>query len=197
MVDVRWSRFPLVAAHDPARRWLQFTANLGRARNTVEAYGRAVEDHLRFCGSVGADPRTLRPDVIADWIGDLHARPNRLGMRVRHLDSRAGLSQATSSSGSAPLELSTSISSRMACAIATRFAEVSRGGGVGHQSEVSSAASSGHLGFPTNWRGRASWTPARPNRSGTGSWWQWPTTGRFDARSWCRSRSMTSSPPTR
>ena len=95
MTEVGWSRFPRVADHDAARRWLQFTANLGRARNTVEAYGRAVDDHLRFCGSVRADPLTLRPDVIADWIGDLHTRPNGFGMKVRHLDSRAGLSQAT------------------------------------------------------------------------------------------------------
>jgi integrase/recombinase XerD len=90
-----WSRFPRVAAHHPACRWLQFTANLGHARNTVGAYGRAGGDHLRFCGSVGADPLTSRPDVIADWIGDLHTRPNRFGTEVRHLDSRVGLSNAT------------------------------------------------------------------------------------------------------
>lgn len=69
--------------------------NLGRARNTVEAYGRALDDHLRFCGSIGVDPLTLRPDVVAAWIGDLHARPNPFRMKLRHLDSRAGLSSAT------------------------------------------------------------------------------------------------------
>ena len=41
-------------------------------QNTVEAYGRALEDHLRFCGSVGADPLQLRADLIAAWIGNLH-----------------------------------------------------------------------------------------------------------------------------
>src|SRR6185437_12761932 len=95
MRKVLWQHLPLVASHGPARRWLQFTANLGRAGNTLEAYGRAVDDHLRFCGSVGADPLTLRPDVIADWIGDLHTRPSGFGTNVRHLPSRAGLSQAT------------------------------------------------------------------------------------------------------
>jgi integrase/recombinase XerD len=54
-----------------------------------------LDDHVRFCGSVGADPLTVRPDVIANWIGYLHTRPNGFGMKVRHLDSRAGLSQAT------------------------------------------------------------------------------------------------------
>src|ERR1700682_6402813 len=95
MESISWRHYPLVANHDQAHRWLQFTANIGRAPNTIEAYGHALEDHLQFCASVGADPLTLRPDVIADWIGDLHARPNRFGMKVRHLDSRAGLSNAT------------------------------------------------------------------------------------------------------
>ena len=70
MAEVRWAYFPLVAAYEHAHRWLQFTANLGRAGNTIEAYGRALEDLLHFCGSVGADPLTLRADVIAAWIGD-------------------------------------------------------------------------------------------------------------------------------
>jgi len=96
MVSISWSHFPLVANDDQARRWLQFAANLGRARNTNEAYGRAVDDHLRFCGSVGADPLTLRADVIAAWIGESQARPNGFEMKLkRHFDSRAGLSNAT------------------------------------------------------------------------------------------------------
>ena len=74
MTLVCWRHFPQVASYEHARRWLQFIANLGRARNTVEAYGRALDDHLRFCGSVGADPLQLRADVIAAWIGDLRER---------------------------------------------------------------------------------------------------------------------------
>src|ERR1700730_18189943 len=95
MTEVQWSHFPLVAAHEHAHRWLQFTAHLGRAQNTIEAYGRAVDDHLRFCGSVGADPLHLHADVIAAWIGDLHQRTNSLATNVVHLDSRVGLSNAT------------------------------------------------------------------------------------------------------
>jgi len=95
MTEVRWRRFPLVAAHKHAHRWLQFPTHLGRAQNTVEAYGRALEDHLRFCGSVGVDPLQLRADVIAAWIGDLHERTNSRAANVLHLDSRVGLSNAT------------------------------------------------------------------------------------------------------
>ncbi len=82
MIEVRWERYPLVAGHEQARRWLQFTANIGRAPNTVEAYGRAVEDLLRFCATAGVDLLTARPDAIAAWVGDMHGRPNprsRLG----------------------------------------------------------------------------------------------------------------------
>ena len=88
MITVRWDHFPLVEQHHEARRWLQFTANLGRASNTVDAYGRAVEDHLAFCLLVGADPATARPDVIAAWIGDMLQRPNPRG-------SSTGLANAT------------------------------------------------------------------------------------------------------
>jgi hypothetical protein len=43
MVEVRWERYPKVATFGPSRTWLQIQANLGLARNTIEAYGRALE----------------------------------------------------------------------------------------------------------------------------------------------------------
>jgi site-specific recombinase XerD len=95
MTSVPWEKFPLLAGDEHARRWLQFTANIGRAPNTVTAYGRAVEDHLRFCALVGAETLTIRADGVAAWIGDLHERPNPRGSKVVHLDSGVGLSNAT------------------------------------------------------------------------------------------------------
>jgi site-specific recombinase XerD len=79
MITVCWERYPLVGQHVEARRWLQFTANIGRARNTVDAYGRAVDDHLGFCLTFGVAPERARPDVVAAWIGDMHQRPNPNG----------------------------------------------------------------------------------------------------------------------
>lgn len=79
MITVHWERYPLVGQHAEARRWLQFTANIGRARNTVEAYGRAVDNHLAFCLTFGAAPERARPDAVAAWIGDTHQRPNPNG----------------------------------------------------------------------------------------------------------------------
>jgi integrase/recombinase XerD len=95
MTLIIWDKFPLVAEHEHARRWLQFTANIGRAPNTVTAYGRAVEDHLRFCGLAGADPLTSRSDLVAAWIGDLRERPNLQAANLMHLDSGCGLANAT------------------------------------------------------------------------------------------------------
>ena len=60
MVAICWRYFPLVAYNAPGRRWLQFTANIRRAPNTIDAYRRALEDHLGFCKSAGVDPRAVR-----------------------------------------------------------------------------------------------------------------------------------------
>jgi integrase/recombinase XerD len=45
---IRWSRYPTLTANDDAKRWLQSVADLGLAPNTVEAYGRGVEQYLFF-----------------------------------------------------------------------------------------------------------------------------------------------------
>ena len=77
MAPIPWGKFPTVAEHQLARRWLQFTANIGRAPNTIDAYGRAVEDHLRFCAAEGTDPLLARADTVAAWIRNMLDRPSR------------------------------------------------------------------------------------------------------------------------
>ena len=95
MTTVFWDRYPRVADHAHARRWLQFTANIGRAANTVDAYGRSLEDHLKYCETAEADPLTLKGDTVAGWIGDLRERPNARSSKLVHLDSGAGLANST------------------------------------------------------------------------------------------------------
>lgn len=68
-------------------------ANIGRAPNTIDAYGRAAEDHLRFCAVEGADPLLARPDTIAAWIRDMLDRHLRPAKGLRRADT--GLSNAT------------------------------------------------------------------------------------------------------
>lgn len=95
MTVIEWARYPLLADHEHGRRWLQFTANIGRAPNTIDAYGRAVEDHLRYCRRQGLDSLTTKADAVAEWIGDLRQRANPRSANVVHLDSGAGLANAT------------------------------------------------------------------------------------------------------
>lgn len=95
MTVIEWARYPLLADHEHGRRWLQFTANIGRAPNTIDAYGRAAEDHLRYCRREGLDPLTTKADAVAGWIGDLRERPDPRSAKVVHLDSGAGLANAT------------------------------------------------------------------------------------------------------
>ncbi len=52
-------------------------ANIGRAPTTIDAYGRAVEDHLRFCAAEGTDPLPARADTVAVRIRDMLDRPSR------------------------------------------------------------------------------------------------------------------------
>jgi len=93
MATINWDGFPLLQGNEVAWRWLHFTANLGRAANTVDAYGRAVEDFFRFCAANGADPMTASTDVVADWIGEMHAR--QLVGDVAGGAAGAGLAKAT------------------------------------------------------------------------------------------------------
>lgn len=96
MAPIPWGKFPTVAEHQVARRWLQFTANIGRAPNTIDAYGRAVEDHLRFCAAEATDPLMARGDTVAAWIRNMLDRPRTVGHASKgSLRAETGLANAT------------------------------------------------------------------------------------------------------
>jgi site-specific recombinase XerD len=94
-IQIRWERFPLIAAHPTMRGWLQLQANLGLAPNTVEAYGRALNDYQAFCASRSVQAEAVTREHIAAYVRQLAARPHRRGANVRRLDSGAGLANAT------------------------------------------------------------------------------------------------------
>jgi len=75
MSDVSWERYPLLARMPQARSWLAMQANLGRAPNTVEAYGRALESYLSFVAQLGLDPAAIGREQIALYVRDLTALP--------------------------------------------------------------------------------------------------------------------------
>jgi len=68
-------------------------ANIGRASNTIDAYGGAVEDHLRFCAVEGTDPVLAGADTVAAWIWDMLDRPRRRSAKALHPET--GLANAT------------------------------------------------------------------------------------------------------
>ncbi|HEV8639065.1 MAG TPA: hypothetical protein VG370_33075 [Chloroflexota bacterium] len=95
MTEVRWERFPLVAGDPRARSWLAIQADLGLAARTVEAYGRALEDYLRFSARHGVASVAAGRAHVAAYVRDLTSRPGPRGDAVRVLDSGAGLANAT------------------------------------------------------------------------------------------------------
>ena len=95
MAEVRWERYPLVARSPHARAWLTIQAHLGRASNTVEAYGRALQDYLTFAERRGVVAEAAARAHVAAYVHDLASRPNPRGARVRVLDAGAGLANAT------------------------------------------------------------------------------------------------------
>jgi len=95
MVDVRWERYPRVAGSGTARAWLTIQANLGLAANTVEAYGRALEDYLAFSAGRSVVPETTGREHVAAYVRDLASRPHPRGKNVVVIDSGTGLANAT------------------------------------------------------------------------------------------------------
>ena len=71
MTGVRWDKYPAVVPSNWAGPWLEMQGNLGLAPNTIDAYGRALEDYLRFCRTAGVDEATAGREHVARWVNDL------------------------------------------------------------------------------------------------------------------------------
>lgn len=95
MSDISWHRYPLITHSALAKKWLQIQSNLGLAPNTVEAYGRALEDFYSFCRQIAIEPKLAKREHIAAYIRDLMTRPQSRSSRAGILDSSSGLSNAT------------------------------------------------------------------------------------------------------
>lgn len=75
--------------------WLQIQANLGLAPNTIDAYGRAMEDYLSFCFRSTITAEAATKEHISLYVHDLTSRPNPKGAKVLAFDSGTGLANAT------------------------------------------------------------------------------------------------------
>jgi site-specific recombinase XerD len=92
---VRFERFVLVTRCESARAWLGVQADLGLAQNTLDAYGRAIDDYLGYCDRASIDVHTAGRSQIAGYVRDLASRPNRRAPNIVRLDSGVGLANAT------------------------------------------------------------------------------------------------------
>ncbi len=92
---IRWDRFERVQGIPEGKKWLEIQHMLGLASNTIEAYGRGLEDFLRWCESADVEAVGAGQAELASYVGDLRDRPGQRGEGVVALDSGAGLSNAT------------------------------------------------------------------------------------------------------
>jgi integrase/recombinase XerD len=95
VTTIRWDRYPRVAQHKHSQAWLQIQENLGLAFNTIEAYGRALNDYLGFCQDREIPAVAATRAHLSWYVRDLTSRPNPRGAAVRVLDSGFGLANAT------------------------------------------------------------------------------------------------------
>ena len=95
MVCIPWHRFSLVANHPQVTAWLVMQANLGLAKNTLEAYARALEEYLQFSLHYSVAINEASRAHIAMYVHDLAHRPRKRGLTDRSMDIGAGLANAT------------------------------------------------------------------------------------------------------
>jgi integrase/recombinase XerD len=95
MVEVRWERYREVSGNELSRAWLSINAKLGLARNTIDAYGRALEDYLRFSRAADFEVRSATREHIAAYLHDLVSRRHTTQPNVVVIDSGVGLANAT------------------------------------------------------------------------------------------------------
>ena len=93
MERIDWKKYPRAEANEYTNAWLTMEFNRQLAPNTVDAYARAIEDFLKFCGSRGLEPEEATREQMSLYIGDLGSRYNSRLSRLP--DGPRGLSNAT------------------------------------------------------------------------------------------------------
>ncbi len=93
--QLKWEKFPMLAAHALARKQLVIEAALGLSPNTIEAYGRAREDFLAFCNAHEVEPVLANKETLALWVRDMLRRPSAVKFDEGGSGSRLGLANST------------------------------------------------------------------------------------------------------
>jgi integrase/recombinase XerD len=93
--EVRWELYPHVVRLEEARTWLDIQAKRMLSKNTIESYGRSLDDMLRFAEAQGFAPETATREHMAEYVHELTRRENQYRPKLIRLDSGGGLSNAT------------------------------------------------------------------------------------------------------
>ena len=93
--EIRWDQYPTVGGTSVARAWLGWQADRQLAKHTIETYGRSLEDFLRFLEEQRVSLEETTRAHVAAYVRHLLARSNPRQPKVVHLDSGAGLANAT------------------------------------------------------------------------------------------------------
>jgi site-specific recombinase XerD len=94
-MEIDWKRYPQVEACSQAATWLTIQSHLGLACRTIDAYGRALQEYLLFCIHHQIDPEKATREHVALYVNDLLTRTPSQQQKIIHLESGAGLSNAT------------------------------------------------------------------------------------------------------
>jgi integrase/recombinase XerD len=95
MSEIDWSRYPLTAGSNLGRQWLQIQCDLGLAQNTIEAYGRGLEEYFKFIGELGREPTNCGGEIIAAFVHSLREKAGSVRGKVVSIHAQPALSNAT------------------------------------------------------------------------------------------------------
>ena len=98
-------KWPILARHEQAARWLGMWADLGRALRTIAAYGLGLAEYMEVCEREGVDPVEANRAHIAKYGRELSSRLGQRGANVVSIDSGAGLANATLQQRLVPVRL--------------------------------------------------------------------------------------------
>lgn len=76
MKGIKWERYPVITQAPAAKAWLIIQINFGLAANTVEAYARALEHYLAFCGRQSIVAETAKREHLASYVHELSEQPH-------------------------------------------------------------------------------------------------------------------------
>lgn len=87
MTDPIWTSFPTAAADSHCRTWLTLLGNLGRSPATIDAYGRGLDQYLRFCRELGVDAADATLEQVSLFVRHLRGDPGEVQARARVSDA--------------------------------------------------------------------------------------------------------------